>query len=247
MFVVSFGFAITLLGYVGSRVPLLTADWLSLLTLLLLGLAAASFVWAFGWFWQVVQPRTYRYLTPDDKLRDFAEELRNYYAELDPAPVDVEKELLSDVKAYVRNELAEAATQNQAHNHAKSRARSQVAFWLTAGFAFAFGATVLTFINDKLYATRANLERQNVSEAITALPAAGTESDAPQPTSPITTSSSVYKRGGRPSVQGGQEAMTKSRGDLEKPNAAPPTAKPTPPPPTLIKKSENDPYGKKSR
>lgn len=107
--------------------------------------ALLSFVSAAYWFWQVIKPRGYRYVTDETGLIGYASSLQDLYLERGASVDEADAAVLSEIRGYVSTEFAEAVAVNRANNIARGTARSQVLLLVASGFALAFltEATIL--------------------------------------------------------------------------------------------------------
>ena len=241
LFTVSFGFAASLLNYLASATIFGNRPW-PIFTLVLFSFPMGAFGWAFRWFWDVIRIRTYRYVAPDKRIREYAAETKTFLLLIGGTKKQIEADLLQTMKQYYFKELAESASQNQLNNQAKAKARSLVAFWLTAGFALAFASSAIILVHDRVWRSTEAIENGTSKLRRTAGPA-GEAKGASASCASSAPAAAIRSRGcGKPVPAEGFMSEDRTPTPLPVREAEP--AKPRPPEPVYVKKNEDGPLRK---
>lgn len=152
-FAASLALVVTLVGYsVQTLLPVSAGGALNkpvplaILALPLLAVCWSSMSVLFNLF-AAVRPRTYVSPPPEAELRNWADQLRNYYVNRGLSPVDIEQAILLDLRTLMIDEYAKSAAAYRKNNKEKMFARSQALSRLVMALVFSFSITIVSVID----------------------------------------------------------------------------------------------------
>jgi hypothetical protein len=149
LFPVTFGFAVALLGYAFVSAPSHLDRVFAWAVYVLISLSTLVFLPAFRWLWEMVKPKTFRYLPSDLEILGYANSLRDYHRASASDQAEVDSQVAADLSSYLLREWAAAATHNQRHNERRSYARGRTIFYLLICIALALSTNVLILVGNK--------------------------------------------------------------------------------------------------
>lgn len=147
-FAATFAFVATIIGKSATDVPHWNKSTSGKIAFVMLFLAVCSLAWSLRWFWVVLRPREYEYPAPDDRVKEYASGIRQFYIESGVSDSKtLDGKTLAELRLFMIDQYGNASTTNLGHNAAKLKARPKVLLFMLLGFALAFACEAIIFVN----------------------------------------------------------------------------------------------------
>lgn len=150
----TFAFVAAVVGRAAQDVPDFQFGFYEVVTRLLLVAAVFSLAWTLRWFFVVLKPREYEYPADDASVRQFAEEMTNYYAELNLAGDDLDKKVVEELRLFMVDQYGSAARTNLRLNAVRLQARGKVLLFILIGFVLAFSCEAAIFLHRDFHGSK---------------------------------------------------------------------------------------------
>jgi predicted NBD/HSP70 family sugar kinase len=109
----------------------------------------------------MIWPKVYRYLPTDESTRVYADNLLAYHERQGLSAADADAAAARDLRRFLVEQLAAAASHNQSINQSKANARVQALAYLFFGLISSFAASATIVIGAKYDAPRSAAEESN--------------------------------------------------------------------------------------
>lgn len=146
-FAATFAFVATIIGKSATDVPYWGESISGEIAFVMLFLAVCSLAWSLRWFWVVLRPREYEYPAPDDRVKEYASGIWQFYIESGISDAKtLDAKTLAELRLFMIDQYGNASTTNLGHNAVKLKARPKVLLFMLLGFALAFACEAIIFV-----------------------------------------------------------------------------------------------------
>lgn len=147
-FAATYAFVAAIVGRAAADVPPWENGLSARLALVMLIGAVCSLAWALRWFWVVLRPRQYEYPAPDHQVKQYAEDVWNFYADSGVEDAkSLDEKTLMELRLFMIDQYGSASATNLRHNAEKLKARTKVLLFMLLGFALAFSCESTIFLS----------------------------------------------------------------------------------------------------